>query len=273
MPCDLPMRRQPIIVALATLVALASVGATWADEWLVYLGGGLEPIEDGWEQRRGQVLFRKTGGTLVSIPYADVDLATSAFISWQLSGRTEIPPRGPLPEPAPSGSGANRPCVAAKVVGLIDSETLEISIGRERETVHVACLDAPDTRHKFSELGWFGRAALSALQIDVHGGDEICVTEQLPPQRDREGHRVVFLTLADGKDYAALAIAGGLGLLRLGPCARAAGYRKLEDQAIAGERGLWGPSGTKAAFAAANNSIAIGAGDVGAPPPRRVGGG
>ena len=39
------------------------------------------------------------------------------------------------------------------------------------------------------------------------------------------------------------------------------------------ERGLWGAMGKKVAFAAAGNSIAIGAGGAGAPPPRRVGGG
>ena len=84
---------------------------------------------------------------------------------------------------------------------------------------------------------------------------------------------MVFVTLADGKDYGAKAIGGGLGLLRLGSCARAAQYRRLEDRAIAGEQGLWGPSGARAAFAAANNSVAIGTEGIGTPPPRQVGGG
>ncbi len=263
--------RAPLLVA-----ALAScwVAPASADDWLVYLGGGLEPIEGGWDQRQGRVIFRKVGGTLVSIPYADVDLATSAFITWQLNGRMEVPPRGPVPEADVVADGGDEtPCVKGRVTALLNSETLKVRIGGETESVHIACLDAPDTRHRFAELGWFGRTTLSSIELGLRKNNEVCLAETSPPQRDREGHRVVYVTLASGKDYAAEVIAGGLGLLRLGPCERAARYRRLEDRAIAAERGLWGARGEKVAFAAAGNSIAIGAGGVGAPPPRRMGGG
>jgi hypothetical protein len=85
-----------ISAASLLLVALLAAPGS-ADEWLVYVGGGMEPVQGGWAERRGQVLFTQRGGTLVSIPHDEVDLATSAIITWQLNGRRRLPPRAILP--------------------------------------------------------------------------------------------------------------------------------------------------------------------------------
>lgn len=261
-------------------LVLVVLGSCWvrpsgADDWLVYLGGGLEPIEGGWDLHKGRVLFTKLGGTLVSIPAAEVDLPTSAFITYQLNGRRQAPPRAPLaPKAEPvTQSDDQRVCVKGRIKALLDGETLEIETEGVTETVHVACLDAPDTRHRFAELGWFGRAAVSSLELGLRKSGEVCLAETLPPRRDKQGHRIVYVRLASGKDFAAEMIKGGLGLLRLGPCERAAAYRRLEDRAIADQAGLWGEMSEKAAFAAAGKTVVIGAGGAGPPPPRRIGGG
>lgn len=272
---DSPRRLRSLIAALA----LAWAAPAAADDWLVYLGGGLEPIEGGWEQRQGRVLFHKLGGTLVSIPATDVDLPTSAFITYQLNGRREAPPRAPAPKPGPAvenqatEDGEPRVCVNGRIKELVDGETLVVETAGVTETIHVACLDAPDTRHRFAELGWFGRAAMSSLELGLRKSGEVCLAETLPPRRDKQGHRIVYVVLASGKDFAAEMIKGGLGLLRLGPCERAAAYRRLEDRAIANQAGLWGEMSEKAAFAAASKTVVIGAGGAGPPPPRRIGGG
>lgn len=262
--------RLPLALLAATLAATLIPPAHAADEWLVYVGGGLQAIEGGWEERPGQVVFRMRGGTLVSVPYADVDLPASAFITWQLGGRRRPPPRAALPDESPAGAPAP-PCVPARLVALRSGETLEVvAEDGGREIVHLACLDAPETAHRYPQLGWFGRAALSAVEMAVGPGSAICLTEKTPPQRDREGHRVVFVTLTDGRDLTAEAIAGGLGLVRPRACARAAYYRQIEDQAIASQRGLWGGMAAKAAWAAADLAVSVG----GAPPaPRRSSGG
>jgi endonuclease YncB( thermonuclease family) len=259
------------VLALGVLVAVCVADPASADEWLVYLGGGLEPIEGAWAERRGQVIFTKLGGTLVTVPFHEVDLAASAIITWQLGGRRRLPPRPALPE-APSDAPAGPPpaCIGARVLELPSAETIEVMIGEEPETVHIACLDAPETQHRFAELSWFGRATLSSVEMEVRRGDEVCLTEQVPPVRDGQGHRIVYVKLADGRDYAAGVIAGGLGLLRPELCGRAARYRALEDRAIAGQAGLWGQMSARAAFAAASHTVAVGAGPG---PPRRAGGG
>ena len=269
-----PRRQLLFVAALLTSLLGASVSA---DDWLVYLGGGMEPIEGGWDYHEGRVTFRKLGGTLVSTPFADVDLPTSAFITWQLNGRRETPPRSPIPASSEDGASADGRvevrCAKALVVSLIDGETIEVEGETRTEIVHVACFDAPDIRHRFPELSWFGRVTRTSIGHALKTGAEVCLAELAMPQRDQDGHRIVYVTLASGKDYAAEAIRGGLGLLRPGPCERAEAYRRLEDRAIAEERGLWGERSEEVAFAVAANTVAIGAGGVGTPPPRRVGGG
>ncbi|MFQ5350754.1 MAG: hypothetical protein ACE5EG_09965, partial [Thermoanaerobaculia bacterium] len=164
-------RRFRRALALAPLLLVLSVGpGRAADEWLVYIGAGLEAIEGGWEERRGQVVFRMRGGTLVAVPYADVDLPASAFVTFQLGGRREMPPRASLPQAPQAEPGETPPCVPARVARLLSGETLEVSDGKKREIVHLACLDAPEVQHKYPQLGWFGRATLSAVELAVPTG-------------------------------------------------------------------------------------------------------
>lgn len=265
------MQNRPLgLLSAAALLAVSLAGEARAgDEWLVYIGGGLEAVEGGWTERGGQVIFTRRGGTLVSVPFDEVDLPASAFITWQLGGRRQPPPRPPLPTP-PEAAVDSAPCDDARLVRLLGGESLEVAVGERLEIVHLACLDAPETRHQFPELGWFGRAALSAVELELPVGSSLCLRELSPPQRDGEGHRIVHVALADGRDYAAEMIAGGLALLRPGPCNRAADYRRFEDQAIRRQRGLWGPGGQRAAFAAVGLSAAVSAGPA---PRRRPGGG
>lgn len=259
--------RTSFLIILATSSAS---GTAFGDEWLVYVGGGLEEVEGGWEERGGRVLFTMRSGTLVSVPFEDVDLPTSAFITWQLGGRRQAPPRAPLPEVTPEVDADPKPtCVDGRVIAVKTGETLEVAVGEERETIHLACLDTPETEHQFAELAWFGRATLSAVQLEVKPGAEVCLTELTPPLRDNAGHRVVHVSLADGMDYAEAVIFDGLGLLRPGVCRRASHLRRLEDRAIAEQRGLWGPMSQRAAFQAAMSGPAVSAGPA---PARRSGG-
>ncbi len=261
----------------ALLLLLLGLGSEPArgDQWISYIGGGVDRIDEGeWRVRRGQVLFRQLGGALVSAPARDVDLATSTFLTWQLNGRRGTPPRVPLAlseaPKQPSAQGSPAACVPALVSALVGSETLEVVTEGKPETIHIACLDSPETQHRLPQIAWFGRAALGWLQVVVTPGDEICLTEEIPSQTDGDGHRIVHVTRADGRDYAGEAIAGGFGLLRTETCSRSTHYRKLEDQAIAQAKGFWGPKAEKAALAALSHT---GAADSGPPPRRRASGG
>ena len=159
-------------------------------------------------------------------------------------------------------------------MALSGGETFDIQYGDVHERVHAACLDAPEVEHRFVELGWFGRAMVSAVRLEFDLGAVVCVADQVPPLTDENGHRVVHLTLAGGQDYSQEVIASGLGILRPVQCDRAAEYRALETRAITQQRGLWGAMGERPAIAAANLIVSAGPGaGAGMLPKRRTGGG
>jgi hypothetical protein len=168
------------LVLLVLVVGGGSVLS--ADEWLVYVGGGIETINGDWRERRGEVIFSLRGGPLVSVPYEDVDLATSAFITWQLNGRRHAPSRAGLPpEPPPTDVRSDAECEPASIQAVSGGETFDVLLGDRLERVHAACLDAPETQHLFPELGWFGRATVSAVLLEVKPGDERSVSSSRCP--------------------------------------------------------------------------------------------
>ncbi len=274
-----PQRRLllPLGVALGLLGALALPGAARA-EWLVYLGGGAQLIQGPWQVRGAQVVFHSTNGTLLSARLDDVDLPASEFLSWELAEgrrRNEASPlvqaqRGRhdgwpgLPGFVPKGT----PCVAARVAEVVAAETLVVTVNGASETVHAACLAAPQSQHAFPVLAWFGQQSRAATASLVHPGDSVCLVEEQPPLRDGLGHRRVYIELADGRDLTAEVIGRGLGLPREAGCSRAARYRALAAEARSDERGHWGPSGTTAALAVLHSAPVLGAG-----PPLRPGAG
>jgi endonuclease YncB( thermonuclease family) len=263
------IRRLGGAVALSIALAAFSTNDARGDEWLVYIGGGIQPIEGGWSEQRGRVVFTKAGGTLSSVRFEDVDLPASTFITYQLDGRRHVPPRAAVEAPAAAAASTPQPCVEAQVIRMHSPESLEIASGEQRELVHVACLDTPEAKHRFAALGWFGDAAMSAAREVLAEGARICVAEHAPPRRDGQDHRVVHVALADGRDFATTLVASGYGLLRPSECRDGVRYRAAEDEAIRARRGLWGEASAPAAFQAAR----VGAASV--PPGSRgaVGGG
>jgi endonuclease YncB( thermonuclease family) len=198
-----------------------------------------------------------------------VDLAASAFLSWQVGLRRTPAAAAPAVPLAPDPAAA---CLPARVVRVASAETLELlsGDGPARETVHLACLDAPETRHKFEELVWLGQQAAAAVEGLAGAGSAVCVGEDSPALRDRQGHRVVYLRLPDGRDLGAEVIRAGLGLARPGPCARGSAYRDLERRAREADRGLWGPAGNPPLVAVVAKGMAAGGP---AMPPARMRGG
>ncbi len=268
------MRRLTAARAVRILAALATAAAPAGADWLVYVGGDLQETKGAWATGTREVVFYAPGGVMQSIAAEDVDLPTSAFITWQVGGRRQVPALAPQP-PAPAEPGApapaEAPCLPVRVVGIPTAETFDLAVDGRPETVHLACLDAPEPQYDLADLAWFGQAAGEAVGGLVRAAKGVCLTEEEPPRRDGQGHRIVFLATADGRDLGAEVIARGLGLVRAGACSRGEGYRTLEKEARGEERGHWGRTSTNAAFAAVTHGLA---GSAGAPAlPRRARGG
>jgi len=238
------MRRLPAAVSIASFALLSASGPAVAD-WLVFLAGGVQETRGTWEVRGRQVRFTSTSGTLLSVRADEVDLAASAFLSWQIGERRAIaagrPPVG-VEFRAADGAAAGEapPCVPARVVGVSSAETIEVERGGRRETVHLACLDAPETAHRLPELAYFGYSADSIVEALVPPSATVCVRDENPPLADRSGHRIVYLQLADGQDLGELLVGRGQALARGGTCARRNAYLAAETAALGRGAGLWG---------------------------------
>jgi len=128
------------------------------------------------------------------------------------------------------------------VVEIRSGETMIVEIDGRREVVHLACIDTPEMVHGFPELDFYGRQALGEAVLLAGVGRALCIADEKPPRVDREGHRIVYAALADGRDLGGELIGRGLALARSGACSRAADYRELESKALVAERGSWGHS-------------------------------
>ena len=254
------MRTRLLLFATLLLTAAAAPA-----DWIVFVGGGIQETKGPWEVHGRQVRFHSISGTLLSARGDDVDLAASAFLTWQVGDRRRAPTLRSKDAAAPPPEAP--PCLPARVERVVGAETFELAIDRKREIVHLACLDAPEIRHRFPELAWYGHETAAIVGGLVHEGQSVCFVEESPPQLDREEHRLVYVRLADGRDLGAEVISRGLGLARAGGCGRGESYRALEDQARIQDRGHWGPSGNAASVAIVSQALAFHA----APAPRSGG--
>jgi endonuclease YncB( thermonuclease family) len=253
------------------VVAAALVAAPAAADWIVYVGGGLAEIEGTWELRGRQVIFHSPSGTLLSARAEDVDLPASAFLSWQVGSRKRPPGAigaAGAKSAAPASPGEKPVCVPARLRRVVTAETLELEAGGRTETVHLTCVDTPETLHRFPELAGYGVLAASAVESRAAAGADVCVVDESPPRLDRQGHRIVYVRLADGGDLGAELVGGGYGLARRVDCGLGASYVELERRARVAARGLWGPAAEAASVAVMARASAFHA----VPPPARSSG-
>jgi len=271
------MRRSSMARGVALSVVVGMAAAPAAADWLVYRAGGVQEIRGPWEVVGSQVRFHLPGGTYSVVRADEVDLAASAFLSWQVGDRSAIgrkhPPVGAEVGATGTVAGATAnadpgACAPARVVRVVNGETLRIDAAAGEETVHLACLDAPEPGLPTPELSSFGEQAAGTLSLLARPGFEICLREEAPPRVDRAGHRIVYLELPDGRDLGELVLRRGLGLVRGGECARRDAYLEVERAALAAGVGHWGTSGHDLSIA-----IVAGASELGgaaALPPRRL---
>lgn len=236
--------------ALPPLLASCVTGALFmaspaAADWLLFYTGVAIETSGAWDVRGRQVRFTSPSGTLQSARADDVDLAASAFLSWQIGDRRSTgvtrPPAGAEFHPGREAiSGAATTCTPARVVAVRSAETLEIARAGRTEVVHLACLDAPESAHRLPELAYFGETADLAAEQLAPPGAAVCLSEENPPLADRSGHRIVYVQLADGRDLGEALLREGLALARGGACARHDQYVAGESAALAVQAGNWG---------------------------------
>jgi len=243
-------------VALLSLAAAAPAAANW----IVFARGGMQEIRGVIQVRGKQVVYSAPNGTLLSARLEDVDVPSTAFLTWQVGDGRKLPPSAAPPLAAPKAgqaAAAASPCADVRVDSVANSETLRIDAGKGIEVVHLEGVDGPDLRHKYPDLDWYGRVAIANVEALAPAGSKVCISEEVPPRRDEEGHRLIYVRTRTTSDVGAEIIRRGLAVARSDAFSRRDGYRELERGAQRDGRGHWGPESNEASLAIAINALGL----------------
>lgn len=148
------------------------------------------------------------------------------------------------PEPTFGPSG---PTETARVVRVIDGDTIAVDIGGTEYKLRYIGMDTPETVDPDSPVQWMGPQA-TAANAELVGGKTV-VLERDTSETDRYGRLLRHVWLTDGATWTLV----GLELVRLG-VATAVSYPPdvkyddlflaAEDEARSAIVGLWGPAPT-----------------------------
>ena len=138
-------------------------------------------------------------------------------------------PTSPAPVPTPTGSVSAEPSASATsrakaatpaspepkaaavplvvVAGVVDGDTIKVSLGGTTERVRVIGIDTPE----LAQRQCFAQQAASKMQSLVQSKKVRLVADPTQADRDRYGRLLRHVNLADGRSVAQLLIAGGFG--------------------------------------------------------------
>lgn len=152
----------------------------------------------------------------------------------------------PVATPEPT-FGPSGPTETARVVRVIDGDTIAVDIGGTEHKLRYIGMDTPETVDPNSPVEWMGPQAAAANAKLVDGKD--VVLERDASETDRYGRLLRHVWLTDGASWTLVS----LELVRLG-VATAVSYppdvkyddlfREAEDEARSAIVGLWGPAPT-----------------------------
>ncbi|MER1967140.1 thermonuclease family protein [Castellaniella sp. GW247-6E4] len=129
--------------------------------------------------------------------------------------------------------------LTGRVVSVSDGDTLTLLVGRARERIRLASIDAPETSHGRDRPGQpFGQAARKALAEQIAGGTYTLACYE----RDRYERHVCDLPLGGGETASRRLVAAGMAWANMqggGKYMRDAVLPGLQDKARAQRLGLW----------------------------------
>ncbi|MEF3274624.1 MAG: thermonuclease family protein [Chloroflexus sp.] len=130
--------------------------------------------------------------------------------------------------------------VAARVIEVIDGDTIRVDIDGKTYTVRYIGIDTPETRHPSRPVEWMGPEATAANRQLVE--NQIVYLERDVSETDRYGRLLRYVFLADGTFVnAELVRLGYAQVATYPPDVRYQSlFLALQQEARAAERGLWG---------------------------------
>lgn len=139
----------------------------------------------------------------------------------------------------PDAAAARTYTLSGKVVTVADGDTLTLLVGRQRQRVRLASIDAPEVGHGRAQPGQpYGQAARKAL-ADLVAGKTLTLTCY---EQDQYGREICDVPLADGRQANRLMVASGMAWANRqggGKYLRDDKLPDLERQARGQRLGLW----------------------------------
>jgi micrococcal nuclease len=140
-----------------------------------------------------------------------------------------------------SASSANLPpCDWARVVSIVDGDTIRVSIGGREERVRYIGIDTPETASSPSGAEPFGRDATEFNRRLLASG-RVCL-EKDRTDRDRFGRLLRYPWIADGRLVSEELLRAGLARITTYPPDTRyleSRYAPAEREARAAGRGIW----------------------------------
>ena len=135
--------------------------------------------------------------------------------------------------------------VTALVLRVVDGDTIDIrDDNRGRLRVRVLGIDTPETKKPGFTVGCWGPEATEFAESTLLGQRVALVRDPTQDRNDRYGRTLAYLDKADGWDYSIEAARAGAAhsyIYQDQPVARYAAIAAAEQEAVAAQRGLWGP--------------------------------
>jgi micrococcal nuclease len=159
-------------------------------------------------------------------------LAATSLVGWRLGE---------------ARSGGDGTAMAARVVTVVDGDTIEVAAGSRRERVRLLGVDTPETVDPRRPVGCFGPEAAAYTHRRLQGRAVRLRFDR--ERRDRYGRLLAYVEL-DGHRFNDELLTGGYARLLVIPPNGRHGRAMLDEElaARAARRGLWGacaPDGGK----------------------------
>lgn len=142
------------------------------------------------------------------------------------------------------GKNDEGPGIEAKVVEVVDGDTIKVSLAGKTETIRIIGIDTPEVVDPRQPVQCFGREASAKAKELLSGQQLRLVPDPTQADRDRYNRLLRYVEMADGTDFGLWMIANGYAheYTYEIPYQRQAQYKAAYREAREKGLGFWAPN-------------------------------
>lgn len=135
----------------------------------------------------------------------------------------------------------NVPDGFVKVIDNADGDTLHVLLDGKEETVRLLGVDTPETKDPRKSVQCFGHSASEYTKMLISGRAVRLISDPMQTDRDKYGRLLRYVEFEDGTSLNERLVYEGYAFAyEAYPDSKLSYYKKLEADAKANKRGLWG---------------------------------